>query len=398
MILGADPQQLDQLAQRIHRRADEYEHADREIVRWLKRLDWVGPDAERFRSTYRSSMGPQIRDAAQALREAASELRVQAEDQRKTSADPYAQMEKAKGILERVLSVLGTAGQILFFTHPVVGIPVLLGHGLEALSRVPADQILHDVTNVLLKTDDVLTGFNALEVVSLIKNAGSVNVGEALPAIGAAKWLGSGAGWVLSAAGVGLAGFNLPFEVMDLSEAIGNYEWDDVESAQQLAWETADMVMTLGALVAPFTGPFAPVVAGGALVFGGTLKLGSMAYPWLIDDAAPWVAENLLWPAGQFISDKAEQMGELVVDSIQETYSFLVDDLPEVLGEGFEFAGDVVQGGFEFAGDVVQEGFEFAGDVVQEGFEFAGDVVEEGFEFAGDVAGAAGRLVGGWFD
>ena len=84
-ILGADPEQLERMAQTLLGYADEYSDAGDRIDRWLRRTGWRGTDADRFFGFYESRMRPQISTAADTLRSAASELRAQAEKQTRAS-------------------------------------------------------------------------------------------------------------------------------------------------------------------------------------------------------------------------------------------------------------------------------------------------------------------------
>ena len=87
MILGADPDQLNTVAQRISSRADDYDNADEHINYWLRRMDWHGPQADAFRSLYHSRMRPQLQAVATELRQAASELRANAAQQQAASGE-----------------------------------------------------------------------------------------------------------------------------------------------------------------------------------------------------------------------------------------------------------------------------------------------------------------------
>lgn len=84
-ILGADPDQLMSTAQRVGALADTYEDSTRQIGYWLQRIDWDGPEAQRFRALYESRMRPRLDEAAGLLRETASELRSQADEQIRVS-------------------------------------------------------------------------------------------------------------------------------------------------------------------------------------------------------------------------------------------------------------------------------------------------------------------------
>ena len=84
-ILGADPEQLDRMAQALIGYADQYSDAGNTLDNWLRRLSWRGAEADRFFAEYESQMRPKIAAAVVTLRSAASELRAQAEDQSRAS-------------------------------------------------------------------------------------------------------------------------------------------------------------------------------------------------------------------------------------------------------------------------------------------------------------------------
>lgn len=85
-MVGADVDQLRALARTLEQAADRLESTSTSTTGMLNNAPWKGPDADRYRSDWRGSSLPTIRNAAAALREAATALTRNADDQERTSS------------------------------------------------------------------------------------------------------------------------------------------------------------------------------------------------------------------------------------------------------------------------------------------------------------------------
>ena len=82
--IGADPEQLDSLAEELQRAAGALGASGGRLDRSLDGAPWWGPDARRFRAEWRGRHGS-LRAAADTLRSASLRLRAEAETQRAAS-------------------------------------------------------------------------------------------------------------------------------------------------------------------------------------------------------------------------------------------------------------------------------------------------------------------------
>ena len=84
--LGADPDQLDLLAQKFDEEAQKIEATITLITTQLGNTWWEGTDALRFRDQWASTHTPQLKQVITVLNGAAGDCRKQASQQRETSA------------------------------------------------------------------------------------------------------------------------------------------------------------------------------------------------------------------------------------------------------------------------------------------------------------------------
>ena len=84
--LGADPDQLDQLAQVFTEESQKIEATISRITGQLGNTWWEGTDAVTFRDRWTSTHVPQLKQAVTALSEASAHCKQQASQQRETSA------------------------------------------------------------------------------------------------------------------------------------------------------------------------------------------------------------------------------------------------------------------------------------------------------------------------
>ena len=85
MQLGADPEQLDELADRLGREADQIAKSTAAINRALTRVYWRGPHANEFRRRWSTVHKPMAENASEALRAMARATRDNARQQRAAS-------------------------------------------------------------------------------------------------------------------------------------------------------------------------------------------------------------------------------------------------------------------------------------------------------------------------
>ena len=111
-LVGANPDQLDELAARMNSGADTLEAVRQAIFLSLRRTEWPGPDGDQFRHDWDHRHARVIATAVTALREAARVLRVNAAEQRGASLDgsglvPPALFGMVRSALDQVRGFLG---------------------------------------------------------------------------------------------------------------------------------------------------------------------------------------------------------------------------------------------------------------------------------------------------
>lgn len=85
--LGADVAHLDALARRIDAMSAGLDDSRNGVDRLVAAVEWDGPDAEQFRSTWRGTHAAQMRRTARSLDSVGRDLRRQAEQQRQASGN-----------------------------------------------------------------------------------------------------------------------------------------------------------------------------------------------------------------------------------------------------------------------------------------------------------------------
>ena len=368
-ILGADPDHLESTASRLLTHADGYDNACNHIGHWLRRMNWQGPEADRFRASFESQIRPQLDAAAAFLRETASELRAQAAAQTRVSQTPEGIASSLSDDLEQLGLGMSTAASSLgalfggWVTAPSLGLthkvvedqgdswlkiaasllddfiaPTPIGYNIPDYYK----QLVPLAGYVGMATDFI--GFGDL---GYLRHLGKVpKLGEALKPFGVERFLGSGVGNVMVGAGVFLGALNLPGDVIEMTEMWDNVkDWPNIrpEDAAAFADATANSILDLSGMAGGF---YTPVGLGlGALGYG--MKAGAA-----LDQPIIWACDNIIYPAW------TEAQGAF---------------------------GDVWDAGTEYVGDVADAGVEFVGDVAGAGVEFVGDVVGAGAEFLDDV-------------
>ena len=337
MILGADPEELDQIAARISQRADAYEHSHQQITYWLNRLTWQGPDAHRFRAAYRSSMGPQLVHAAAALRAAASGVRSQAAHQRLTSTGASG-VGSSGSTLAGVLGVAGLGaggvahgamtlaeGQKRLY-YPMMGLnlaDIAVFAWMAKKSEAPAQLLFHAA-----KPDEV----------------------------GLGRLLGGSTATALGWVGFGHAVLTMPGDVGDLSEDIGEFDWSDQDSIEQFFYSGTDFMVSTGSMLG--VTPLAP--AGLVLMSTGYVMKGGTA---VLPPVVNWGVDNLVWPAWNkagrpawdFVSNTAQESMSWTGDRLHDAREFGEDAWKFITYDAPNAVGDVVGGITEGAGNVARD-------------------------------------------
>ena len=332
MILGANPEELDQLAARISQRADAYEHSHQQISYWLNRLTWQGPEAYRFRAAYRSSMGPQLVHAAAALRDAASSVRSQAAHQRATSTG-------ASGV--------GSFGSTLAGVLGVAGLGAGGVAGLEHAARTLGEGLKR-------RFEYQLTGVNFVEMVDLVRQAGGDSASLLLHAdklddSGLGRLLGGSTAKAIGAIGAGYAALTMPGDLGDLTEDIGEFDWSDQDSIEQFFYSGTDVMVSTGSMLG--VTPLAP--AGLVLMSTGYVMKGGTA---VLPPVVNWGVDNVVWPAWDkagrpawdFVSKSSQDGMSWFGDRAHDAWEFTTYDAPNAVG-------DAVGGFTEGAGNVIRD-------------------------------------------
>ena len=85
-MVGADPEQLDALGNRMSASADRLDSIRGEVTSLLAHSHWDGPDADDFRHTWHHRLSPTLHTAAHATRDASHTLHTNATQQREASS------------------------------------------------------------------------------------------------------------------------------------------------------------------------------------------------------------------------------------------------------------------------------------------------------------------------
>ena len=338
MILGADPEELDQLAARISQRADAYEHSHQQITYWLNRLTWQGPDAHRFRAAYRSSMGPQLVHAAAALRDAASSVRSQAAHQRTTSTGANGVgglFGSAAGGLAGLVGLGGVAG---------------IAHGAKTLGELQKRLFEYQLTKL-----------NFIEMADFVKQAGGDSASlllhsDKLDDFGLGRLTGTSTPTALGVIGAGYALATAPWDIIDLSEDVVEFDWSDQDSIEQFFYSGTDLMVSAGSILG--VTPAAP--AGLVLMSTGYVMKGGTA---VLPPVVNWGVDNVVWPAWDkagrpawdFVSNNAQDGMSWAGDRLHDTWEFSHDAWKFVTYDAPEAIGGVVGGVTEGAGNVIRD-------------------------------------------
>jgi uncharacterized protein YukE len=278
-MYGADVQQLTDLAQAVDQAANQLSSTRQSVNSKVQQSNWVGPVADKFRSTWSSSGNSHVAAAAQLLSEASSSLRRNAAEQTQASSasgnfsgislgglagaggggaagshSPWSLFDNANG----VMTVVGDAQGV------VQGIPDMYSNGWA-----------------LLKTGEWSSS-------SAYEAAGDWALAQG------PKWIGAIGRFMdtpgVSVAGRALGGVGAAFAIAGAAEAWTNPKstaWNKTES-------TVGAALAVGALI---PGPQEPFVAVAAL---------------------GWAAGTAIYDnrvaIGQFASETATNVGHLAND------------------------------------------------------------------------------------
>lgn len=86
IFLGASPEELETLAGTLEAAADEIDARVSTIQGALDGTQWTGPDSDRFRDYWTTTLTSQLQNAATSLREAGTTARGNAQQQTDASA------------------------------------------------------------------------------------------------------------------------------------------------------------------------------------------------------------------------------------------------------------------------------------------------------------------------
>ena len=387
VVLGADPDQLESTALRVHARADDYENANNSISFWLRRMDWHGPEAERFQAVYQSQMRPQLDAAAAFLRQAAAELRTQAAAQVAASEDQ---------------SAVGW----------ICGTPLLPGGGLPVPRFDDAGNLLGDIWEF---GKDVLGGVLDIDTLVgvgyyLARHLGGLpglrpGIGSGIgsfvpyvvdrlddiPSIG--KVLGKYGSKALGVVGIGISLWSIPGDVRetfadgrDLSEALTAGDWGAAaESLEQFVYSFSDIPIDMGGVLfgaGLLTGnPYLAAAGTGLLVAGGAMKLGAFAFDHLRDPIAEGLKNTY-----DFVQDAGQEAGQWLSEEtrgIRREMGEGVSEIGREAAEGYREireADGVVETVFETGEAVVETGVEAIEAGVETGIEFGKKGIEYGLK------------------
>jgi len=354
-ILGADPDQLESTATRVLARADDYDDACNHIAYWLRRMDWQGPEADRFHAMFESQVRPQLAAAAAFLRQAASELRIQASAQTKisqTSSELQAPTDVSAQLqVTRLLGALGTGGGVfgvgvsaeLQVTRLLGALGTgggLFGVGGLAYLRYARDLVAPtgpiapldpdsqrqanswlgglETGAGLLTTGAGLFGVGDLAYLRYAKDTVR-GFGSRLPDAGVGRFLGSKVATGLGAAGAGMGLLNL-FEHLPEADAAWKKMHDSPhlqpEDAADFADAIGDSLLDTSSLL---VGPAAPV---GLLLMslGFGVKVGAQ-----LDTPIIWACDNIIYPAWTGLTDIADAAWDGVTDIADAAWDGVTD-------------------------------------------------------------------------
>lgn len=374
-ILGADADQLKSTAQRVRTRADDYERANQQISYWLRRMDWHGPEADRFYSLYESQMRPQLDSAAAFLRQAAAELRAQAADQ-----------IRASGSQDVIAWVCGTA------FLPGRGLP--LSNTEDAAARLRETWAF--VKNIF-GIDGLVTVGHYLwrHLDKLFRRSGPglplipYLVDEVDDLAGIGKALGKHGSKVLPVVGAVVSAWSIPGDIRELQDDLGDLDKDltegdwsaAAESLEQVLYSYSDVPMDLGGvllgLAAFAPGPYLKAalaaVGTGLYVSGGIVKVGAVAFDKLRDPIANGLkeihefAEDKVADAAQWISEETRGIREEASEARGEVGREVREATSEIANADgpIETTFEIIEGVAETGWEVLEGAGEMSTEVLK---------------------------------
>jgi uncharacterized protein YukE len=84
-LFGQDIEQVQQLSVQLNSKADEIQNVISALSSAVSSVQWMGPDAERFKSEWQSTHVSQLRQVVEALRTASQNARKNAQEQQTAS-------------------------------------------------------------------------------------------------------------------------------------------------------------------------------------------------------------------------------------------------------------------------------------------------------------------------
>lgn len=130
-MVGADPDQLEDLGNRMKAAGDRLDGVRSDISAALSHSHWEGGDADHFRAEWHSYLAPLLHGAASSARQASVTLRANAHQQREASGDSAGPVDRGLG------PAGGTDGETFIVANEFdqlfrrMGIVSLVGSGLS---------------------------------------------------------------------------------------------------------------------------------------------------------------------------------------------------------------------------------------------------------------------------
>lgn len=289
---GADTEQLMTLSRRMQTSMLQLQDVQGRIVRSVMTVDWQGPDAEDFRSSAQRVAGTQLGEATEDLVRRADELAGHAREQDDAS-DP-------RSMWEKINDVLHLPAQVTRFARNVQKLVQNPKKMMDMFRRYPE---LRDAYKDLKHLDELFPGLSAMERKALraewfdeLTGKGWEKLGDAIPQtisrltginIPGKEWAGKTLShldeitdatkpWVK----VGSKTFGKLVPGLDIGLGVHQMMDPDSTGYDRFSGGLSVASGTL-TLIAPLTGPAAPIVAGvgiGLGVVSAGMDLGKMAY------------------------------------------------------------------------------------------------------------------------
>ena len=354
-VLGADPDQMDDLARFLDAEASRMAGLSGQIDGGLRSVFWHGPTAESFRVDWARRIGPGLRHVVDDLGQQAVLLRRNAAEQRRVSSG---------NSLTGLAAVPSFSGG-LFAEYAVKAMSepgFELGQWLASLPDGTFDSVgnLLDGIDSLVGAvglDTVLGEFSKLEAFSIATAGASLGlsaIANALPE-GAAKQVAEGSGLLV----------RLGSQVGVLKLAEHGAKFGTVGPALGVAGGVFTMGGGFMKLLDAKSGQ--AKAAAGLQIGGGALTTaGSVA---------------MLIPGGQVVG-----AGLLVAGAGMQLTSWVVDNYYDEMAAALDVSVGAVMDGAEVVGDAIEDGVEAVGEVV----DAVGDTI-------GEAASQAWNKLGGLF-